>query len=483
MRRIYEAIQKYHMIEPGMRVLVGVSGGADSVCLLTALAQYREEGAFTLLAVHVEHGIRGAESLADASYVQELCGKLNVECVVRHVDVPAAAKERGLTVEEAGRTVRYEIFEAVAKEYAADRIAVAHNQNDQAETVMWNLVRGSGLKGLCGIRPVRDMVIRPLLFLKRSEIEEILTRLGIAWRTDRTNLETEYTRNRIRLQILPELEQSLNAQAVSHIAQAAGRLQEAEQYLEEQTEIAAGRCIQEKVAGPPDCRFNEIILVLSEYEKEPPLIQKELLKRCLAQLQVGRGLKDVGTVHLESLQTLCRLPCGKMCSLPGQVTAAREDGTVCFWCGKKSTGHSSGEDTAGASAKPCEIPLTLETAIQFGTFRAEASIVPHTQELEAEIQTEKKYTKWLSYDTINSSLCFRTRRAGDYLVVNKNGGRRKLKDYLIDQKIPRSMRDRLWLLADGPHILWVIGWRISEAAKVKQDTEKILKIQIEEASE
>lgn len=234
MQRIFHTIEAYQMIRPGMRVLAAVSGGADSVCLLAALAAFREQIDFSLYVIHVEHGLRGEESLADARYVEELCRSFSVPFFLESVDAAAEARKRHLSVEEAGRALRYEAFDRVAGQVGADRIAVAHNENDQAETVLWNLVRGSGLQGLGGIRPVRGRIIRPLLFLGRPEIEAILLAQGIAWRTDRTNLTCDYTRNRIRLQVLPELTKELNPQAVGHIAEAAHRLQEVQEYISAQ---------------------------------------------------------------------------------------------------------------------------------------------------------------------------------------------------------------------------------------------------------
>ena len=174
MQRIIHTIKAYQMIQPGMRVLAAVSGGADSVCLLVTLAGYRSQMDFSLSVVHVEHGLRGEESLEDAQYVRKLCEALKVPFYLESVDAKRVAKERHLSVEEAARSLRYEAFYKVARKLQADRIAVAHNENDQAETVLWNLTRGSGLMGLGGIRPVRGNIIRPLLFLGRQGIEQIM---------------------------------------------------------------------------------------------------------------------------------------------------------------------------------------------------------------------------------------------------------------------------------------------------------------------
>lgn len=487
MQRIYDTIQNYHMIEPGMRVLAGVSGGADSVCLLLALAEYRRLIGFELVAVHVEHGIRGEESLADARYVEKLCRSFGVELVVEHPDVAGLAQERHMTMEEAGRAARYEIFERIRLERGADRIAVAHNQNDQAETVLWNLVRGSGIAGLAGMSPVRNHLVRPLLFLSRAEIEKILRSRGIGWQTDRTNLETCYTRNRIRLQVLPQMEQQLNAQAVRHLAEASERLREVCEYLSKETDRAAARCI-----------LPGVYLDLQEFCREQPLIQKELLKRCVSLAHGGAGgLKDLGHLHLEALLSLAGMPCGKSLDLPGKLQVIRERQFLHFIAQEKSerfgsaaqaevsgmshhTGKASCAGRSPEKSAALEIPVTVDSPFRVGGFSVRAELLDNSAEILQEIHEEKKYTKLLSYDTINYHVCFRTRRTGDYLIINQDGGRKKLKDYLIDQKIPRQERDRLWLLADGSHILWIVGDRISEAAKVKQDTKQILKIQLEE---
>lgn len=577
MRHIFDVIREYDMIESGMRVMAGVSGGADSVCLLYVLNEYRRTVPFELLAVHVEHGLRGQESLEDARFTQELCRRLDVPCCVEHVDVRAAVRAQGLSEEEAARALRYEAFRKTGARWGADCLAVAHNRGDQAETVLWNLVRGSGLRGLCGMRPVRRLmpggadetflkltenqpdsqpdgadaaflkqtenlhqgaadaisIIRPLLYTDRKEIEEILRSAGLSWRTDRTNLAPDYTRNKIRLSLLPQMERDLNAQAGLHIAQAAQKLQKLEAYLERQTDAAAGRCFAEPEAGSAAARRHlaepGTVLRLTSFFAEEPLIQEELLKRALVMCGGGRGLKDVGAVHLDMLMQLAKMDCGKECHLPGGVRAVREDGILRFTKGGRTV---HGQSTTGAreakhikeapdersSMLQYDLPVpgtliveenadvassafmreqfsvsssgTSLSSVSAGTceqaspsprrVRVTIDLLVNHSALRNEICDEKKYTKLLSYDTIKCNVQLRTRRPGDYLVINDQGGRRKLKDYLIDRKVPRDRRDEVWLVADGSHILWVVGYRISAAAKVRENTEKVIRIQIEE---
>lgn len=457
MRSIFSVIEQYHMIEPGMHVIAGVSGGADSVCLLWALRAYQKETPFALTAVHVEHGLRGEESLADAEFTERLCRELGVECRVVPAQVKRLAQERGLSLEEAGRAERYRIFEEVRLACGADRIAVAHNQNDQAETVLWNLARGSGLEGLSGMRPVRGRIIRPLLFTGRPQIEAILREAGLGWRTDRTNLETDYTRNRIRLSVLPLMERELNAQAQAHIAEAAQKLEQVRAYLEGVTDRAARACIF--------WEDGDVCLQLPQLRQEEALIRTEVLKRA-AGLCAG-SLRDLGSVHLQALSALTEMDCGKEISLPGRVRAVRESDRIRFTRAQES------------AAQPV-LEISGPGVYQAGDCRIRVELTEFDPALLPEIMQEKKYTKWFSYDTIKGNIQFRTRKTGDYLVVNRQGGRKKLKDYLIDCKVPRARRDALGLFADGPHVLWIPGYRISEAAKVTEETKLVMKIQLEE---
>lgn len=509
-QQIFAAIEQYHMIEPGMRIVAGVSGGADSVCLLYVLCKYRECVPFELMAVHVEHGIRGEESLADAAYTKELCRQLDVPCRIVQVPVEQIAAERGLSVEEAGRMERYRIFSEVCREWKCEqsvsevcrewkrdqslvevgskwdeeqsawgkcgvqdvaRIAVAHNQNDQAETVLWNLVRGSGLKGLGGIRPVRGNIIRPLLFTDRKEIEQILTEAGLEWRTDRTNLTEDYTRNKIRLSILPQMEQGLNVQAAEHIAQAAGKLQQVQEFLERMTAREASRCIRQD--------GETVVIALDAWQETDELIRMELLKRALELFKSGNGLKDIGSVHFDMLEKLAEMDCGKVCHLPGQICAVRENGIIRLRRQEMLAGKK--ERLIGKENCPAVIGIDAPADFEFHGWRVKTELLANNSLIQKQILEENKYTKWLDYDIMKSNVLLRTRQSGDYLIVGAKGGRKKLKDFFIDLKIPRDQRDQILLLADGSHILWVVGYRISEAAKVKSETKQVLKIQMEES--
>ena len=481
LRRTEELADRYGMLQAGDHILAGVSGGADSVCLLYLLRELAPRRNFLLEAVHVEHGIRGAESESDCVFVRELCARLEIPLSVEHIRVPDLAKALGQGTEETAREERYRIFLETALKTGANKVAVAHNLNDQAETVLWNLTRGSSLRGLGGIRPVRSLgkkggegreifLIRPLIGTRRREIEFFLMEKGIPFCTDRTNEDREITRNRIRLCVLPELE-ALNSRAAEHISLAAEQLRETEDYLARQTAKAAGEMIR---SGPED---GTKILLLDRFFREDPLIRQRVLRECIRGVMPGGSLKDVGRVHVEELLALASMSCGKAVSLPGGVRAVREDGILRF--------ASPGFAAEAAGEEWMEVPLREDGTFSFGKslYRCAfgSSFPGGNAPGSPAVIEQKKYTKWLSYDTMGAYLCMRTRRSGDYLIVNASGGRQKLKDYFIGCKIPREIRDRIPLLAQGSHILWVVGGRISEGARVKYGDPYIKVVKEDEA--
>lgn len=448
-------IQENHMLETGDKVIVGVSGGADSVCLLFLLKSYAPIFGLSLEVVHMEHGIRGKESLQDAEYVENLCREWKIPFHLYRRNIPVLAKEWKCSEEEAGRRVRYEAFEEVRRRTGAEKIAVAHNQDDQAETILFNLARGSGLRGLCGILPVRDRIIRPLLCLSRREIEEILKEAQIGFRTDATNQEEIYTRNKIRLNILPLLEAELNSSASLHIAQAGERLWKLESYFQQEAARRADLlCRKEN---------GRILLDREAFLKEPEALQDYILRECLNRTDSGGHVKDLAAVHFSDLKKLAANQSGRFLNLSGGLRAGTEGGRLVFW--KEKTEKENRTEV-------CLLTIPGETS--YGNLRILAEIQPYKNE----IIPEKMYTKWFDYDKITNAVQLRTRQQGDYLAVTPAGGTKTLKKYFIDEKIPASQRQRAVLLADGKHIIWVIGHRISTAYKADEKTRRVLKVQV-----
>lgn len=250
-KKVFSYMERHRMIVPGDKIIAGVSGGADSVCLLFLLLEYCRRVPVSLCAVHVNHCIR-ADSGQDAQFVESLCRELGVPFYLAREDVRGLAAREKLSEEDAGRIARYRAFRRAAEEMGGTKIAVAHNMGDNAETMLFHLFRGSGLKGLCGIAPVRGNVIHPLLCLERREVEAYLAERGISWRTDSTNGEDHYRRNRIRHHILPYAESEIAQGAARRMCRTAELLSETEDYLERQTQEAWGRCV--RAVGQADAR-------------------------------------------------------------------------------------------------------------------------------------------------------------------------------------------------------------------------------------
>ncbi len=464
------------MIETGELVVAGVSGGADSVCLLLLLCELAEEMDVSVKAVHVEHGIRGEESLADAAFVEALCKERGVDLLTYHVEVPRSRVESGHSPEEAARDLRYDCFWQACKEYGAEKIVLAHHADDAAETMLFHLARGTGIRGMCGIRPVSEhafsgeergadarlLVVRPLLCVTREEILAWLSERGQAYRTDSTNADPSYARNRIRTRVLPELT-GINAQAVPHMRQFADQMEEVCDYLDE-TAWEAARDV---------CSIGEDAIRIA---CAPFLSLQEVPGRHLLLLLLGTAAgsrRDVTSGHVEQVRRLMMAEVGAKVSLPGGITAEKTYDAVLL--------RSSEPDADLILPQPfAERTLRIpgETVVENGLcFTAELLDAQDAGQADfLEKIPRKKYTKWFDYDKIKRTVLLRSRKPGDYLITDADGGHKSLKKYFIDEKVPLSERDGICLLADGDHILWIVGGRISEAYKVTETTKRILQV-------
>ena len=448
-REILAYIKQNRMIGKNDVVLAGVSGGSDSMAMLRILKELQGKLDFTLRVVHIHHGIRGKEADRDQSFVENICRKWQIPCTVYCYDVPGLSREWKLGEEETGRIVRKEAFQREAavcgRKDSEIKIALAHNQEDLAETMLHNLCRGTGLRGLCTMRPVDGEIIRPILCLSRDKIAEYLKEKKISHIQDSTNLSDEYTRNRIRHHILPILEQQVNGKAAAHMAETAARISQAEEYLTQQSCLVLGEFQKGK-----EYYFTE------KFFMEPQIIQVYALQQAMEQL-AGRR-KDLAAVHYEKVLELYEMQTGRRISLPYQMEARRTyDGVVL----KNKT-----EVVVAGEEWELLIPGTVTCPL--GEFSAEIF------SYEGQKIEEKKYTKWLDYDRIEKNPCVRTRKEGDFLIINSRGDRKKLRRCMIDEKIPSEERDKIPVIACGDEILWIIGSRISERYKITPKTRKVL---------
>jgi tRNA(Ile)-lysidine synthase len=456
-RKVFAFMQENHMLVPGETVLAGVSGGADSVCLLFLLLEWRRQNGGQLGVVHVNHGLR-PEAAGEADFVERLCKEHDVAYFLREEDVGELARKEHLSLEEAGRYVRYSAFREVALTWNCRKVAVAHNANDLAETMLFQLFRGSGIKGLSGIRPVRGQLIRPILCLERWEITAYLEALGQPYCTDASNASDAYTRNRIRHHILPYAKEAVSDQVIAHMSQAARILRETEDYLERQTTEAAKSCVMEQEGRR--------VIQIQTFCALDRVLQKRLLLQLMKEL-VPEG-KDIGLVHVCALEELMQREGNRTICLPKGIRGRRSYQEVILetesvkrfnrWYPIRIFPEDISEEGLKISASE---GMKL-------TFRI---LIP--QKIEKIPQNQ--YTKWFDCDKIKGYLEFRTRQQGDYFYSN---GKKSLKKYCIDEKIPAADRDQLPLLAEGQHILWVIGYRISEAYKVEDGTKRILEVRV-----
>lgn len=462
--RVERFILDNEMISRGDRVLVGVSGGADSMCLLFLLQKFAPKLDFTLSVIHVEHGIRGEESIRDAEYVEKECFKLGVPFRVEHINAIELGAMRGKGVEEAAREARYEIFESED----ADKIATAHHGDDSAETFLFQLVRGSSLAGLSGIPPVRGRIIRPLLCLNRQEIEGYCRDLNIDFRTDSTNLEDDYTRNRIRNRVLPLLSE-INAAAKTHIAEAAADVREAQEFFEAYAE----RLFREFGKKTGEGRAE---LPLSAFDGKSEIVRRALVFRALKEMEAP--LRDIGRSHVEAVLSLALGETGKTACLPNRVTVKKEYGKLVF-----SRGSCQSEDEASSFNERVEIPVEGQIRLSNGmVIKTEVldwkEAVDKDADLKRRAFQNKPYTKWMDYDKIKGTLILRKREPGDYIVIRR--GRKKIKDLFTEERIEADKREALPLLALGKRIIWAIGLRISEDCKISERTERVFHITVHE---
>ena len=485
-RRTKEYILENKMIKNHSTVLVALSGGADSVCLLLLLNEIKrqctDEIDFALEAVHVEHGIRGAESREDARFASDLCERLNIPCHVHSVDVPQYAKSHGLGLEEAARILRYEAFEEEAGRYpcetayAADQkqgnsrqavVAVAHHMEDNAETVLFQMLRGSGAKGLAGMHPVSVKngvtYIRPLLSATRAQIEEYLKENGQAFVTDATNTDTAYSRNKLRHDVFPLLLQ-INDRAIEHINESAGQLAVMNDFYEERLKEACDSMVSKKEG--------RVILEISRFESLHPALKSGVARECI-HLASGR-FKDITSTHIGALVKLAGQQSGRKINLPYGIIAEKSFGEVMLFAGRcddeKEEIHITQKELEALSATGEQKNIRLSADGSYVTlciqdFNGKMDEIP-----------KKPYTKWFDYDKMKKGFEIRTRKAGDYIIVDDEGHHKKLKQVFTGDKIPAQQRAGLWLIAHESLVHAIIGYRSGCSALVTPQTGKVLKI-------
>lgn len=448
MEKIIHYIKKHNLINNGDKIVIAFSGGPDSVYLMLVLLKLRDQMGLSLAAVHINHRLL-KEAQEQAEFAQDFCAQHEVPFYCFEKDIHRYAKEEKISVEEAGRKFRYQKFYQVADELGYDSVALAHHRSDLSETVVYRMARGTGWKGMAGIRPRQNRLIRPLLCISKEEILEELKNQKQSYNIDPSNAETVYARNKIRHNVLPELNK-VNAQASDHIAELAEQMEELGAYIEGHLSQAWKDCVSVENGICRICRSK-----LKEYHL---FMQKEVLKKALS--EVAGSEKNLTRSHVEHLLDLLDAQTGREKDFPYKVWALRQYDELVI---QKRQETVSGKIILSGEGD-FEIP--------FASGWMNVKIFPKKEEEFS----RKMYTKTFDYDKIMKSVVVRTWKKDDYFVMNQEGQRKKLNRYFIDQKVPKDQREKIPLVADGNHILWIIGGRISGEYKVTEDTKRVLQL-------
>ena len=308
-KEVYDFITKYNLIENGDRVVLGVSGGPDSICMLNILHNICVQKLidFEIIVCHINHGLR-ENAILDENFVKEFCEKIGVQCFVKHVDIKKIAEEQKRGLEETGRIIRYEFFDEILQKTNSNKIAIAHNINDKVETIIMNIFRGSGTAGLIGIEAQNGKFIRPLIEIKRVDIEKYLKEQNIVARHDESNDENIYTRNKIRNIVLPFIEKEFNPNIVDTIDRLSYIVKEQEEYLESQTEKCYNDVCEQELNLTPDYRLNNknnatIVIDLKKFNSLEKVIQKRVILYSIKKIfGTTRGIEKI---HIDDIIKLC----------------------------------------------------------------------------------------------------------------------------------------------------------------------------------
>ncbi|HSH34629.1 tRNA lysidine(34) synthetase TilS [Schnuerera sp.] len=455
--KVLTIIKENKLIERNDNIVIGLSGGPDSMALLYILLDIKKEIDFNIFIAHVNHGVRGKDALSDEKFVKNLAKKLNLPFYLKRVNMDEYAKEQKISSEEAGRALRYGFFREILTEIGGGKIAVAHNKNDQAETLLMRFFRGTGIDGLKGMEYINGDIIRPILGIEREEIERYLSDKNIETRLDKTNLEPIYNRNRIRLELIPYIEKHFNPNIVDTLWRISKVVSIDSKFLEQYSKETYAKLVQKK-------EKNSIILNGSLFLKENRSVQQRIIRNCIFDINgdlqgfTNRHILDILTLFLEG-------GTGKSIDLINNIVA------------KTSYDDFVIEKKKSSQHRDFLFKIDIEgiTYIDELQFKINAKVLPKK---DIKIIPKDKFVKYFDYDKIVGGLYIRNRKNGDRFVPFGMKGSKKIKDYFIDEKIPKEERDIIPLITDEENILWVVGYRSSDIYKITADTKKVLIIKL-----
>jgi len=454
-KQVKKTISDYRMLDPGDLCIVAVSGGPDSVCLLDILHELSEELQIGLVVAHFDHGLRETEDEAETEFVRELASSMGLPFETEKASPLLEGPPSSL--EERARNARYAFLEKVRDRRRAQKIALGHHLDDQAETVLMRLLRGSGPSGLAGIPPCRgNTIIRPLIDMKRGEIVSYLKARNLSYVTDSSNLQTNYLRNKIRLELLPLLHE-YQPRLTEHLGQLAHILRGENKYLELQAEDWVVRHTEERGQG-------DFLIPVGTFTDLPPPIRNRVVRHLLK--KVGKNLRRIDHGHIESVVMLAKSRNSQgTLNLPNGLTVKRVYDTLVF--------------TAHETIRPKEFYYQLDG---FGTYDLEEigrSITLVEMERDADLnRQDHDWTAYLDADKLKFPLIIRNFAPGDRFVPLGMRGHKKVKDLFMDLKVPSEVRALTPLLLSQDTPVWVCGLRIDDRFKVTSETKRVLKVTI-----
>lgn len=458
-KKFKEFIEKNELIKKGDGVVVGLSGGPDSVCLLHLLHSIKEEYDLKIVGAHINHMIRGEEANKDEEYAKELCKSLGLDFHSIRVDIEGLAKKEGVSTETAGRDVRYGFFQKIRKEYGYNKIATAHNANDQAETILMRIMRGTGIEGLLGIPVKRDGVfIRPILGIERNDIEEYCEKNKLNPRIDKTNLETIYSRNRIRLDILPYMKEHFNEDIVNTINRMSEILSFDNDFINKEVEKEyKEKCIEKE----------ERIIIKKELFLGDKAIITRVIRKSLT--NVSKSIYDFELKHINDVISLNNIGTNKRIDLPNGIIAENIYGDI----------EIKKKEALDKSFKKEETEIIIEKKdidkeeLEYLGYNFKFQVLKDAKKLKF---NNNDLIKYFDYDKLNKCVILRARKNGDKIVPFGMKGSKKLKDIFINMKVPKNQRDITPILQFDDNIAWVVDVKLSDIFKVTKDTKTILKV-------
>jgi tRNA(Ile)-lysidine synthase len=463
--RVFRFIRENGLTVPGELILVGVSGGPDSVCLLSLLNALKHELGIRLHVAHLNHQFRGAEAQADADYVAGLAAKLGIPATIESRDVALYRKEKHLSLEEAARDVRYAFFSNLAAKLATDKVAVGHTAEDHVETILLHLIRGSGTRGLAGLSPVTLLrpggrplrVIRPILLLSHAETRVYCQTNGLGWRTDRSNLLPETTRNRIRLELLPLLHE-YNPEIAQALVRLAMVIGDDMVFIDRTTQNIWPEIVNQSE--------NLVTFDKTRFLALPVSLQRNLLRQVIASLT--GGLNNIELIHIEDMMSVIKKGAGKRIILPGGLVLATGY--------REFSLKTSAAPTAQTAPIEGSYPLKIPGKTHIPGWQIESWI---TEGNLAGIPAlaEAKLTAYLDFDRTGDDLTVRSKKSGDRFIPLGMKALKTVSEFLIDAKIPREARACIPVVASHNQIIWLAGLRIGESVKVTESTRRVLRIE------